>query len=55
MCLTLAGKVVSVDKKKVVVDVGNRKIHVKVNPSVTVNKGDGVIIFKDMILEKVIE
>jgi hydrogenase maturation factor len=53
MCLTLTGKVVDVDGKKAVVDVNNRKIHAKINPSVSVNKGDKVIIFRDMILEKV--
>jgi len=53
MCLTLTGKVVDIDEKEVVVDVKNRKIHVKLNPSVSVNKGDKVIIFKDIILEKV--
>jgi hydrogenase maturation factor len=53
MCLTLTGKVVDINKKKAVVDINNQKINVKLNPSVSVNKGDKVIIFKDIILEKV--
>jgi len=55
MCLTLTGKVVGIDGKKAVVNIRNRKIHVKLNPSISVSKGDKVIIFKDIILEKVTE
>ena len=55
MCLTLTGRVVDIDKKEAVVDVKNKKIHVKLNPTVSVVKGDKVIIFKDIILEKVTE
>jgi len=55
MCLTLTGKVVDIDRKKAVVDIRNRKINVKLNPSVSVSKGDKVIIFKNVILEKVTE
>jgi len=55
MCLTSTGKVVEINGKKAVVDIKNRKIHVKLNPTVSVNKGDEVIIFKDIILEKVTE
>ena len=55
MCLTLTGKVVDIDKREAVVDVKNRKIHVKLNPTVSVSKGDRVIVFKDVILEKVTE
>ena len=55
MCLTLTGKVVYIDGKKAVVDIKKRKIHVKLNPTVSVSKGDKVIIFEDIILEKVTE
>jgi len=55
MCLTTTGKIIDVDEKVAVVDIKNRKIHVKLNPSVSVNKGDEVIIFKNIILEKVTE
>ena len=55
MCLTLTGKVVDIDGKEAVVDIKNRKIHVKLNPTISVSKGDKVIIFKDIILEKVTE
>ena len=55
MCLTLTGKVVDIDEKEAVVDVENRKIHVKLNPTVSVSKGDKVIVFKNIILEKVTE
>ena len=55
MCLTLTGKVVDIDKKKAVVDIKNRKVHVKLNPTVSVGRGDKVIIFKNIILEKVTE
>ena len=55
MCLTLTGKVIDIDKKDAVVNVKNREIHVKLNPSVPVIKGDKVIIFKDIILEKIIK
>jgi hydrogenase maturation factor len=53
MCLTLTGKVVDIKEKEAVVNIKSKKIHVKLNPSVSVNKGDKVIIFKDIILEKV--
>ena len=53
MCLTLKGKVVDIDREEAVVNVKNKKIHVKLNPSVPVSRGDKVIIFKDIILEKV--
>jgi len=55
MCLTLTGKVVNIDEKEAVVDIEKRKIHVKLNPTVSVSKGDKVIVFKDIILEKVTE
>ncbi len=55
MCLTSTGKVVDIDGGKAVVDIKNRKINVKLNPSVSVSKGDKVIIFKNIILEKVTE
>ena len=55
MCLTLTGKVVDNDGKKAVVNVEDRKIHVKLNPTVSVSKGDKVIVFKNIILEKVTE
>ena len=55
MCLTSTGKVVDIDEKKAVVDIKNRKVRVKLNPTVSVSKGDKVIIFKDIILEKVTE
>ena len=53
MCLTLTGKVIDIDEKEAVVDIKNRKTHVKLNPSVSVVKGDKVIVFKDIILEKI--
>ena len=55
MCLTLTGKVVNIDEEKAVVDIKNRKIHVKLNPAVFVSKGDKVIVFKNIILDKVTE
>lgn len=55
MCLASTGKVIDVDKEKAVVDVSNKKINVKLNPTVSVSKGDKVIIFKNIILEKVTE
>jgi len=55
MCLALTGKVVEINEKEAVVNIKNRQIHVKLNPAVSVNKGDKVIIFKDIILEKVTE
>ena len=55
MCLALTGKIVDINKKKAIVDVENRKIHVKLNPTVSVDKGDKVIVFKNIILEKVTE
>ena len=53
MCLALTGKIVGIDEKKAIVSIKDKKIHVKLNPTVSVNKGDKVIIFKDIILEKV--
>ena len=53
MCLTLTGKIINIDGKKAVVDIKHRKIHVKLNPAISVSKGDEVIIFKNIILEKV--
>jgi len=55
MCLTLTGEVVDIDGEKAVVDIKNRKIHVKLNPTFSVSKGDKVIVFKNIILEKVTE
>ena len=55
MCLASTGKVVDIDKEKAIVYIKNRKINVKLNPTVSVSKGDKVIIFKDIILEKVTE
>lgn len=55
MCLTLTGKVVDIDGGKAVVDIKNKKIHIKLNPIFSVSKGDEVIIFKDIIIEKVTE
>jgi len=55
MCLTLTGKVIDIDDERAIVDIKNRKIHVKLNPTVSVSKGDKVIVFKDIILEKVTE
>ena len=53
MCLATTGKIIEIKGKSAVVDVKNRKINVKLNPSVPVTNGDKVIIFKDIILEKV--
>jgi hydrogenase maturation factor len=53
MCLTTTGKVIELKEKDAVVDIKGRKSHVKINPSISVKKGDKVIIFKDIILEKV--
>jgi len=53
MCLTTTGKVIELKKKDAVVDIKGRKAHVKINPSITVKKGDKVIIFKDFIIEKI--
>ena len=53
MCLVTTGKVIELKEKDAVVDVKGRKSHVKINPSITVKKGDNVIIFKDFIIEKV--
>jgi len=53
MCLTLTGKVIDIDGKKAIVNIRDRKIHVKLNPAISVSKGDEVIIFKNIILEKV--
>jgi len=55
MCLTLTGKVVNIDGEKVIVDIEDRKIHVKLNPAISVSKGDKVIVFKNIILEKITE
>jgi len=55
MCLTVTGKVIDINKKKAVININNKKIHVKLNPTISVSKGDKVIIFKDIILEKVIK
>lgn len=55
MCLTTTGKIVELKEKNAIVDVEGKKIHVKINPSVPVIKGDKVIIFKDIILEKIIK
>ena len=53
MCLATTGKVIKLNKKDAVVDVEGRKSHVKINPSISVKKGDKVIIFKDFIIEKI--
>jgi len=55
MCLTTTGKVIELKEKDAVVDVESRKIHVKINPSISVKKGDKVLIFKDFIVEKITE
>ena len=53
MCLTTTGKVIEMKEEEAVVDVESRKIHVKINPSISVKKGDKVLIFKDFIVEKI--
>jgi hydrogenase maturation factor len=53
MCLTITGKIIELNKKEAIVDNEGKKIHVKINPSVSVKKGDKVIIFKDFIVEKI--
>jgi len=53
MCLATTGKVIEVKEKDAVVDIKGRKSHVKINPSISVKKGDKVIIFKDFIIEKI--
>jgi len=55
MCLATTGKVIELKEKDAVVDVEGRKAHVKINPSISVKKGDKVLIFKDIILEKITE
>ncbi len=55
MCLTTTGKVIELKEKEAVVDNEGRKIHVKINPSISVKKGDKVLIFKDFIVEKITE
>ena len=53
MCITITGKVVDINKKEAIVNIKGRKVHVKLNPTVSVNKGDKVAIFKNIILEKI--
>jgi len=44
-----------VKEKCAVVDIEGRKSHVIINPSISVKNGDRVIIFKNIILEKITE
>jgi hydrogenase maturation factor len=53
MCLTTTGKIIEVKEKDAVVDIEGKKSHVKINPTISVKKGDKVIIFKDFIIEKI--
>jgi hydrogenase maturation factor len=53
MCLTTTGKIIELKDKEAIVDNEGRKINVKINPSVSVKKGDNVIIFKNFIIEKI--
>jgi hydrogenase maturation factor len=55
MCLATTGKVIELKEEEVIVDVEGRKSHVKINPSISVKKGDKVLIFKDFIVEKITE
>jgi len=53
MCLTITGKIIELKGKEAIVDNEGRKINVKINPSLSVKKGDKVLIFKDFIVEKI--
>ena len=53
MCLTITGKIIELKGKDAIVDIEGRKARVKINPSVSVKKGDKVLIFKDFIVEKI--
>ncbi|MDI6825638.1 MAG: HypC/HybG/HupF family hydrogenase formation chaperone [Candidatus Aenigmarchaeota archaeon] len=55
MCLATTGKVVELKEKDAVVDIEGKKTHARINPSISVKKGDKVIIFKNIILEKITE
>jgi hydrogenase maturation factor len=52
MCLTLTGVILKIDEKEALVKVGNRKVKVNINPSVSLKKGDKVVIFRNTILDK---
>jgi hydrogenase maturation factor len=54
MCIATNGKIIKINDMNATIECKSNKINVRINPAIPVKVGDEVIVFRNIIIEKVL-
>ena len=54
MCIATNGKIIEINDMNATIECKSNKINVRINPAIPVKVGDEVIVFRNIIIEKVL-